>query len=56
MVSAWNERTNAYKSAKFDIVMDKNASQKRVFEQAGIYDLVKHVTEVSQLDEGMTQL
>ena len=46
-VSAWNERTNSYKNAAFDIVMDQSVAQGRVFELAGLHDLVKHVTEVS---------
>lgn len=25
-VSAWNERTNSYKTAEFDIVLDQDAS------------------------------
>lgn len=31
-VSAWNERTNAYKTSKFDIVLDQDVTQNRVFE------------------------
>ena len=45
--SAWNERTNSYKNANFDIVIDQAAQQGRVFELAGLHDLVKHVAEVS---------
>ena len=45
--SAWNDRTNSYKTAKFDIVMDQEAAQAKVFELAGMYNIVKHVAEVS---------
>ena len=45
--SAWNDRTNSYKNADFDIVIDQAAQQGRVFELAGLHDLVKHVAEVS---------
>ena len=45
--SAWNDRTNSYKNAEFDIVIDQAAQQGRVFELAGLHDLVKHVAEVS---------
>lgn len=45
--SAWNERTNSYKTAKFDIVMDTTCAQAKVFELAGMYNIVKHVAEVS---------
>ena len=49
LCSAWNERTNSYKNCEFDIVIDQNATQGRVFEQTGLYDLVKHVVDVSLL-------
>ena len=45
--SVWNDRTNSYKNAEFDIVIDQAAQQGRVFELAGLHDLVKHVAEVS---------
>ena len=47
--SAWNDRTNSYKHAEFDIVIDQAAQQGRVFELAGLHDLVKHVAEVSAI-------
>ena len=47
--SAWNDRTNSYKNAEFDIVIDQAAQQGRVFELAGLHDLVKHVAEVSAI-------
>ena len=45
--SAWNERTNSYKNANFDIVLDQNVTQSAVFNQSGMYNLVKHVIDVS---------
>ena len=45
--SAWNDRTNSYKNANFDIVLDQSVTQAKVFDQAGIYGLVKHVIDVS---------
>lgn len=44
-VSAWNERTNSYKTAEFDIVMDPTITQGKVFDMTGISEIVKHVTE-----------
>ena len=47
--SAWNERTNAYKTAKFDIAVEQDCPQGKVFELTGMYNIVKHVAEVSNL-------
>jgi hypothetical protein len=43
--SAWNDRTHSYKTAKFDIVVGQEAAQAKVFELAGMYNIVKHVAE-----------
>lgn len=44
-VSAWNDRTNGYKNANFDIVLDQSVTQAKVFDQSGMYGLVKHVID-----------
>ena len=45
--SAFNERTNAYKNAAFDILFDHEASQGQIFADCGVPNLVKQVVEVS---------
>lgn len=44
--SAFNDRTNSYKNAQFDYVLEQTANQRRVYDKAGINDMVKNVVEV----------
>ena len=46
--SAYNERTNAYKNAAFDILFDHEASQGQIFADCGCHNLVKQVVDVSE--------
>lgn len=43
--SAYNDRTKAYKNARFDIVFDHEASQGQIFADCGVQNLVKQVVD-----------
>ena len=51
VLSAFNERTKAYKNAAFDILFDHEASQGQIFADCGCHNLVKQVVDVSMLNQ-----
>jgi len=47
--SAYNERTKAYKNAKFDFVFDTDVSQSQVYQETGVNTMIKQVVDVRVL-------